>query len=299
MSALQEVLKMSIQTQGAEGTSDPKPMSEDTKEWLSGALSSVAKLSTDIANEMKEHLANISLLLESTPDPKTRQEINEIMEEISQLVDDLDLAQDFVKMGGHTVLLKCLQYEQLMKGSCEILATITQNNPMVQKIILQANLIPTYLSLLSDQSLEEAIKKKVLYALSCLCRGHQPAVAAFREEKGIYKLIPFIDNLDSLLSTKAVFFIKSLISDDSSLKQQILTSGLLEILVKKLKEPRKPTHEHILCLLSLCLTQHDATIAFCRQEGVSLLSSVQQYQQQEDIYEEEKEACEHILTLLA
>ena len=290
---------MSIQAQDAPAAEEPKQLTEGDKQWLSGALSSVAKHATDLALEMKKHLDSISLLLESELDAEKTQEINEIMEEIALLVDDLDLALDFVQMDGHEVMLRCLQYKHLVQESCEVLAVIAQNNPKVQQIILQTNTIPTYLSHLSDQNLQEPAKKKVLYALSCLCRGFQPATLVFKAEKGIYKLIPFIDNLDSLLSTKAVFLIKSLIDDDSSLKQEVLTSGLLEILVAKLREPRKPTHEHILSLLSTCLSEHENAVAFCRQERVGLLCIVKEYEKQKDIYQEEKEACKSISALLA
>ena len=298
MSALQEVLKMSIQVQAPAG-SEFQQMSEGDKKWLSGALNSMAKHSTDLAREMKKRLETISVLFGAELDAEKMQEITDILEEIAPLVDDLDLAQNFVQMGGHDIMLKCLQHKELIEESCEVLAGIAQNNPKVQQTILEANMIPIYLSLLTDQNLEESIKKKVLYALSCLCRGFQPATLVFRAEKGVYKLTPFIENLDSLLATKAVFLIKSLINEDISLKQEVLTSGLLEILVNKLREPRKPTHEHILSLLSTCLTEHDNAVAFCKQQGIGLLNIVKEYEEQEGIYQEEKEACKNIVLLLA
>ncbi|KAI6661664.1 hypothetical protein LOD99_13536 [Oopsacas minuta] len=301
MAALQQVLKMSIQAQG-EDTNPPsevfQPMGQENKEWLSGALSSFVTNATDLSKEMKTNLDKISALIEGEVTTDKMQQINEILEGITAYVDDLDLAKDFVHTGGHDVMLKCLNYKPLIMESCEILACIAQNNPKVQHIILQTNPIPIYLSLISDQSLGEIEKKKVLYALSCLCRGFEPAIQVFKSEKGIYKIIPFIENLDSLLATKAVFLIKTLVSEDFSLKEEILSSGMLEILINKLKEPRNATHEHILTLLYSCLTDNKDTIAFCKQPSTGLIQILNNYENQQEILEEEIQACREIKALL-
>lgn len=302
MAALQEVLKMSIGvTQGEDtptGLENPQPMAEGDKDWLSGALSNLVKHSTDLSNDIKTNLASVSALIDGEITADNLQEIKKILEEISLYLDDIDLAKDFVHLNGHKVMLKCLQYQPLVTDSCEILACISQNNPKVQEIILQSNMVKTYLRLLSDQKLENMDKKKALYALSCLCRGYEPAIQVFKAEDGISKLIPFIQNLDISLSTKAVFLIKSLVSENNSLKTDILESGMLGILVNKLTEPRNSTHEHILTLIAICLTENEDAIKFCNQKRINLFRAVEIYEKQENIFEEEKQACEHIKLLL-
>ena len=302
MAALQEVLKMSIGAQGEDtptGLENPQPMTEGDKKWLSGALSDLVKHSTDLSNDIKTNLAKVSALIDGEITADIIKEIKRILEEICFYLDDIDLARDFARFNGHEVMLRCLKFQPLVTDSCEILACASQNNPEVQEKILQSNMIQVYLMLLCDQKLDNMDKKKVLYALSCLCRGYEPAIQVFKAGNGISELIPFIENLDSSLSTKAVFLIKSLVSENNSLKTDILKCGMLGILVNKLTEPRNSTHEHILTLLSTCLTDNKEAISFCKQKKINLFRAVEIYEKQEDIFEEEKEACEHIKLLLA
>ena len=302
MAALQEVFKMSIGAQGEDtptGLEDPKPITEGDKKWLSGALSNFVKYSTDLSNDIKTNLAKVSALIDGdTITADSMQEIKKILQEISLYLDDIDLAKSFGCMNGHKVMLKCLKYQPLVADSCEILARASQNNPDVQETILQSNMIQIYLKLLSDQKLDNMDKKKVIYALSCLCRGYEPAIQVFKTENGISEIIPFIQNLDSSLSTKAVFLIKSLVGENNSLKTEIFKCGMLGILVEKLAEPRNSTHEHILTLLSTCLTDNKDAIRFCKQKKINLFRAVEIYEKKEDIFEEEREACEHIKLLL-
>lgn len=304
LSALQQALKMSLQAQPDQQTPEAsaapmQPMSDSDKQWLSGALSEVAKSATDITKRLKANFERIESQLDSELSQERLTEIQTLIEDVHLHVDDLDLAGDCIKLGGHHVLLKCLNNQKLVRGACETLAVISQNNLPAQQALFELHALPTYLSLLADPHLEEEEKKKVLYALSCLCRGYPAAIQAFKMHQGFYKLAPFIGNLHSLLCTKAVFLVKSLIEFDTSLKEEVLDSGLLEILLGKLDEPRTEAHEYILSLLASALAGGSGRVrTFCSQADRGVAKSVQRYAALQGIHEEEKEACHSILALL-
>lgn len=90
------------------------------------------------------------------------------IETILEHIDQLDIANDFHKIGGLTVLKPCLKsvHSQIRIGACDILAELCQNNPYCQKVVVDQNYIPLLLELLEKEE-ENPVAIKILYAVSC------------------------------------------------------------------------------------------------------------------------------------
>lgn len=90
------------------------------------------------------------------------------IETILEHIDQIDIANDFHKIGGFSVIKPCLQsvHSKIRIGACDILAELCQNNPYCQKVVVDQNYIPLLLELLEKEE-DNHVAIKILYAISC------------------------------------------------------------------------------------------------------------------------------------
>lgn len=65
----------------------------------------------------------------------------------------------------------CLFISDIVLGTCELVATATQNNPLCQSAFLST--MPRLLSLLDSSDVPSGTRIKALYAMSCECWVHE------------------------------------------------------------------------------------------------------------------------------
>lgn len=90
------------------------------------------------------------------------------LERIADWTDSMDVANDFYKIGGFSVLGLCLNssHDGIRAGAANLIAELTQNNAFCQEKILEAGFIPVLLSMVDSDSSDQA-RIKALYAVSC------------------------------------------------------------------------------------------------------------------------------------
>jgi len=152
-----------------------------------------------------------------------RKEIDRISKEkVAILVDmeysvhNLDVAADFVKLGGIQLIKSDLNstLDELRASVAMTLGSAMQNNPDVQKAVLDINLLPTFLRLLAtDSSL--LVKQRALYALSCLVRNQPLAQKAFLSNGGFSTLSKLFGSKGTSLKlqVKAIAFATDLLAE--------------------------------------------------------------------------------------
>lgn len=88
------------------------------------------------------------------------------IETVLDYIDNMDIANDYHKIGGFTTLYPCLkcQHPKVRAGGCELLAVLCQNNPYCQQIVLDNEFIPMLLSLIEKDS-DRTVVVKALFAL--------------------------------------------------------------------------------------------------------------------------------------
>ena len=77
---------------------------------------------------------------------------------------------DFHKLGGYNFILQLLASEHpgLRWRSASLLATLVQNNPYCQSVAVQHKMMPMLLRTV-DTDVNETVRIKALYAVSCEC----------------------------------------------------------------------------------------------------------------------------------
>merc|ERR1719376_395253 len=154
---------------------------------------------------------------------------------ILELVYNIDYANDFIKMGGVSVVLRMLgqfqEYSEVLASCCEVLGTVCQNNPKGQDAL---NLPAVFAKImaLNTETAQDNVYVKAVYTISCLVRSHPPALATFLS-------CPFADWLSRVLRSgrrkaqlKAVIVVRELLQQGGreKLEEHKCLETLLDIL---------------------------------------------------------------------
>ncbi|KAM7269003.1 hypothetical protein ACFE04_024500 [Oxalis oulophora] len=134
------------------------------------------------------------------------------LHELLILVEHIDNANDLHKLGGLVVVIKELNHPntEVRRLSAWVLGTASQNNPTVQKQVLEHGALEKLIKMVKSTSVDEAIK--ALYAVSALIRNNFAGQELFYSESGVGMLQDLLSNssIDIRLRKKAVFLVGDL-----------------------------------------------------------------------------------------
>lgn len=134
------------------------------KAFLTEALTS---MSVNIIEELQKAVKLLSNVVDLRPDDDTS-DYDAALERIVDSVDNMDIANDFYKIGGFAIFGPCLNspHSSIRWKAADIIAELAQNNPFCQERILEMGLMPILLSMVDTDPSEQA-RIKALYAVSC------------------------------------------------------------------------------------------------------------------------------------
>jgi len=145
-----------------------------------------------------------------------------ILSDLEYYVHQIDNANDFVRMGGFThVVIPALNSSDaavVCEGAL-LLGSSLQSNPGVQLAAVESGLLHKLLLLLSRDSSGFLVRKRSLYALSCLLRRSQPAQTAFIQHGGLHVLQNLYKHTDEnakKLQVKVATLVQDLMIEDDS-----------------------------------------------------------------------------------
>lgn len=130
---------------------------------------------------------------------------------LGDYVESLDTANDFCKIGGLPVLMKCLDSEiaSLREYTARTIGAMSQNNPFCQKEFLGNNFLPKLIELINDPE----VGVKALYGVSGIIRGYEPATANFIEINGLECLLSCLSCGTEKIRTHTMFMLNAMIAD--------------------------------------------------------------------------------------
>ncbi|CAA2997463.1 hsp70 nucleotide exchange factor FES1 [Olea europaea subsp. europaea] len=137
------------------------------------------------------------------------------LEELLILVEPVDNANDLHKLGGLTAVIGELDHPdpEIRTISAWVLGKASQNNPVVQKQILELGPLTKLMEMVNSTFIEEAIK--ALYALSALIINNPEGQESFYREAGHLMLQNILSNssTDIRLRRKSVFLVADLVEN--------------------------------------------------------------------------------------
>ncbi|KAK9934192.1 hypothetical protein M0R45_021344 [Rubus argutus] len=176
--------------QWAIGHSDPDQLKEAAKDVQGLSPSDLNKRRLEIKQLVEElktpsdaqlmkvailDLKNSSLSLEDR---------HRALEELLELVEPIDNANDLNKLGGLAVVIGELNHSdaETRKMAAWIIGKASQNNPLVQKQVLELGALSKLMKMVKSNFVEEAIK--AIYAVSALLRNNIAGQEMFYGEAG-------------------------------------------------------------------------------------------------------------------
>ncbi|TKY49995.1 Nucleotide exchange factor SIL1 [Spatholobus suberectus] len=134
------------------------------------------------------------------------------LQELLELVEPIDNANDLNKLGGLLAVTKELNHSDpgIRTVAAWVLGKASQNNPIVQQQILELGVLSRLMKMVNSNSVEEA--NKALYAVSALIRNNLANQELFYAEAGGWMLQDILSNasLDIRLRRKAVLLLADL-----------------------------------------------------------------------------------------
>ncbi|ELP83847.1 hypothetical protein EIN_197900 [Entamoeba invadens IP1] len=148
------------------GDNKPRASKEDM-EWLRkvfDGIESEAKMMFNILQECDKYLA---LKAKGVKPEKTEEEIGLGLEELVELVEDINNANDFVKMNGQYEMIKLLneeKNERILENVWWVLKALVNNNPHAQKMLFEHK---EFMQVFKKQFLSTDINSPVFFKIIC------------------------------------------------------------------------------------------------------------------------------------
>ncbi|KAG5674752.1 hypothetical protein PVAND_004702 [Polypedilum vanderplanki] len=261
----QALLKFAMEATKDEDRTEPsrfEQMDPERRRFLEEALKS---LTVDVIEELNKAM-DILIKAEANEEEQVH-----ALEVVTNFVADIDTANDFFKIGGFCILLPCLnsKYSEVRSGTAELIAELAQNNPFCQKHLLDLEVLPKLIELLSD---EPEIASHSFHAISCLVRSYEPGLASFIEIGGLECMLGLIQCKDQeKLVIKSMFLISSFSKDFPPVRDELVKLNAIERITTIL-EPKSDYDtllEQSLSALSSLIETEDA-IQRCRNSTINL-----------------------------
>ncbi|KAK6104314.1 hypothetical protein QQG55_15805 [Brugia pahangi] len=159
-------------------------MSKQNQKFVENAMAE-AMHSADPVRHMVKHIEQLKLIRNNDVDS-----VAEIADNLEELICDIDCAADFCKLGGLVEVIR------LLKSDCDpvrceaarLIPLLAQNNPYVQNVMLETDLLLYLLNALEEINASEDLLVKFLSALSSIVRGHEKAFSQFYHLKGLVRI---------------------------------------------------------------------------------------------------------------
>ncbi|XP_014361170.2 hsp70-binding protein 1 [Papilio machaon] len=229
-SNLQGLLRFAMEatkSEDAPGTSEFSPMDDERRTFLEEALKSltvdVPKVLMDAVKVLSDAEKMNSIQLgQELPDDVAAAFFN-----IQEFICDIDVANDFHKIGGFSIFPICLSSENatVRMEALTILAEMCQNNPYGQARALDAGLMYMLVQLANTE--EGNFLVTCLYAISCMCRGYGPACDELFANGGGALLSDLVRNPNIRVRTKAAFLVSFLAINHPSAKEIFLENNVI------------------------------------------------------------------------
>lgn len=177
-----------------------------------------------------------------------------------------------------------------------MIAELAQNNPYCQKALLEADILPKLMNLLS----ENETSTDGLRAVSCLVRSYEPCLAAFIEIGGLECLLGCLLQTDNQkLITRSTFLLNSLCNDFPPVRDELIKLKVIDFLLPIIQP--KPEYDNVLetVLSALCLfIENDEAASRCQSPELNLRSQLDEIIQMAGDKPECKETVEYSQVLL-
>lgn len=297
---LQGLLKFCLETTKGEDAPDVsgsalESMDPERREWLRKAIED---MSVDVFQELAkcvEILSDHDVIMNEEASVERPLYAFECIED---WVGQVDMANNFQRLGGFTALRLCLAspHERVAAGACHIVAELAQNNPHCQQALLDDKMLDEVLKIAKEDA-RTGVKTKALYAVSSTVRSFPPGYEAMKKLNGFEVVLQLLQIDDVTLRTKACFLLASLMQEHPDLKAELTRMGLCELLFAVLNEEHGTHHEHVARTLVAMLENNPEAVKACHDLPLNLSQLLEdrvKFLEGKEEFLEERDYCKEL-----
>lgn len=185
---------------------------------------------------------------------------------------------DFYKIGGFSILIPCLnsEYSDVRSETAMLIGELAQNNEFCQKHLLELNIIPKLIELVSKD--DPAVSTHALHAVSCLSRNFEPGMKEFLSMGGLECLVCLIENKESeKLQIKSLFLISAFCQESETVRNQLVQLNAVEKIAANIEvKDEYSTHLEQSLAALVNLTESSEAVARCQNKTVNLIEKLDQ-----------------------
>lgn len=319
------LLKWSLNyVDGTSDNSDISPMSAEDKAFLEkvmkeGIVDESERMKFILAESSKamEFYRSKALGHESQEPPISEDGLEDLLQELRDIVEQIDYARAFCSLKGLGFLMGCIVQgaavpESIRMACLGIISTLCQNNPPVQKELLEIGAIKTLSDLFFLDETSEGLKTRIMQAISSIVRSHDLAENVFCNlEQAPTLIMSGLDPKSSSqqLQTRTLFFLRAIITSDSATSKRVhfFSEAIICIAENYLKHSTPPEIREIsIALLQQLLEQEKGVDVILHRKnalaalGVQRISSLRSLKGEDrEFAQVELEHWEGFMVLLA
>ncbi|XP_022083590.1 hsp70-binding protein 1-like [Acanthaster planci] len=298
---LEEVLRFAVEntptgeggTQGTEYT----VMDPERREFLNKVFAEMNK------DETREMISLVETLKQKLDSEKEDDEeiVEDALENLRDLCDTIDNAQDFHKIGGTQLLPRLMDHprSEVRWRAFDLIANLVQNVPFNQEVLLEMGGVEKLLVSVDKDSSERS-RVKALYALSCLVRDNEACQKVFAENDGFSVLMRAMQSKVEKLQIKSAFMLQALFQTGVGFKDTLYNMGMVQQLIGLLQTDHTPTHEHFMSALLNLITDHKDCISDCQQPELGFkefLTARQEFLKGKPEFQEEYSHSQQVMSI--
>merc|ERR1712241_800557 len=228
-------------------------------------------------------------------------------EAISDWVGNIDMANNFQKIGGFVVLKRCIKsspHSLIRWNAADTVAELSQNNPYCQEHFVKDGFIQDLIIMLQNEVVNdnenirnEKCSLKSLYAISCIVRDYAPGLETFLALDGPEVVLQCAiqpRTTTQRLRTKACFFVSSISVESKEAAKAFSDMGLArQLLVLLQQEEHQLSDEHVVKALLTLLSNNKSVQSECRNSPelnlIGLIESRKELLKGKEEFQEELE----------
>ncbi|XP_058678750.1 hsp70-binding protein 1 isoform X4 [Ammospiza caudacuta] len=301
---LQGLLEMAVVA--GEAQPEPRqPMAEERQRWLREAVSQALSGPGSTRAELQRCLR---LLAGPCPGEAAPERglgdtggHEGALEELCDLCESLDNANEFCSLGGLEVVLDLLghRWPPLRAGAARLLGSCAQNLPAAQGRALALGALPALLGALRADP-DPRVAPAALFAVSCLVRAQPEGLQQLEALGGLEVLGGALQSPHPPLRARGAFLLHCLLREHPRLKAPLVQQGLVPRVAALLRSEHDGAHEHGLGVLCSLAWGCPEGLRECRDPALGLeelLRERRELLRGRDEFQEELEFCERLLQL--
>lgn len=265
------MLAISTSLTTEENKADLQPVDEERRKFFFDCIKSIRS----VHGCYQDDIEVIKRSLEELRTHPTDSDIcSGALQNVMDLVDHIDVATDFMKLGGFTITSQYLHSHDsdLVRLAAEIIGIAVQNHPLCQQAVIEnSKIFQDLFDILESPLQKDSAKLKAVFAISSTIQNNREGHDKFIKFNGYDVFLNILKSASIPLRLRICFVIDCLCSQFPEIKSMLLEKSYINCLIELLtKIPVDESKEIVISAMLTFIEGFYDAIKECRKEEHNL-----------------------------